>query len=101
MIATLKHILGRGELQKSIKHLMDIKLLQDYNVYGRQGKKRLLDYPKLMKTIYQAVGTEYGNKMDFNKYFSKCIRLVKNLHYKNESLKKKDATINIIDSDMS
>lgn len=33
-----------------------------------------------------AVGSEFGNKSDFWKHFGKCIRLVKNSYYKNESI---------------
>lgn len=51
-IASIKFVLGKGELQKHLKDLIDISLLLEYNIYGLQRKKRLLNYPKFMKAIY-------------------------------------------------
>uniref|UniRef100_A0A1I8PNA4 DUF4806 domain-containing protein n=1 Tax=Stomoxys calcitrans TaxID=35570 RepID=A0A1I8PNA4_STOCA len=88
MVAAINHIKGKADLSKCIRHIIDLPLLLEYNVYGLQAKKRLLNYPKFMKVLYQAVGTDCGNKAEFYKHFSKCIRLVKNVHYKNESARR-------------
>lgn len=41
-----------GGLNKNLSNLLDMKMLLDFNVDGKQDKKRLLDFPKFVNAIY-------------------------------------------------
>ncbi|XP_037808565.1 uncharacterized protein LOC119601604 [Lucilia sericata] len=89
MTHTIKKIVGRNGIKKMLTAIFDKHLLLEFNVDGRQNKKRLLDYPKLINLIYKCVyKDEMLTKKAFYDEIRKGIRLAKNRHYKEASFKK-------------
>lgn len=64
-MATIRSILTPGGLNKNLINLLHIKMMLQFNVDGKQEKKRLLDFPKFVNAIY----SKYISVNIFNDFF--------------------------------
>ncbi|KNC21347.1 hypothetical protein FF38_13060 [Lucilia cuprina] len=91
MIHAVKIIVGKSGLRKNLKLVLSPNLIINYNLHGSHTKKRLYNYSKIMDVFLHAT-VNPNDLHTFEDDMRKAIKDIKNCHFKNASLKRKNAT---------
>ncbi|XP_037818186.1 uncharacterized protein LOC119608032 isoform X2 [Lucilia sericata] len=89
IVSSVKRVLGTKGLQKGISNIFSKDIIINYNVRGIQGKKRLLDFKKVINILFLATSSEGGTEIEFYGELRKAFKAAKNKHFKFECLKRK------------
>lgn len=52
-MSSVQRVLGTKGLQKGVTNIFSMDIILEYNVRGIQGKKRLLDYKKIINVLFR------------------------------------------------
>ncbi|XP_017479996.1 PREDICTED: uncharacterized protein LOC108369408 [Rhagoletis zephyria] len=89
MAASVQGLIKNGGFEKNMDCIFSTEFILDTNLDGKQGKKRLLNYTKIMGVLYGAVEKDGINEKAFLHALRTGLRRVKNRHFKNICVNKK------------
>ncbi|XP_036341259.1 uncharacterized protein LOC118750631 [Rhagoletis pomonella] len=90
MIVSLKKLIIPGGWSKNMERLIVTEVILEYNVDGKNNKKRLRNFPKFLNILYEATVGEGKTFDDFLNDLRHGLRCVKNKHFKKVCLENKD-----------
>ncbi|XP_075147098.1 uncharacterized protein LOC142237868 [Haematobia irritans] len=96
-VSTLRRVIGAKGLQRGITNVFSNDIILNYNARGIQGKKRLLDFKKLIDVLFLASTADGCTEYEFIVALRNALKAAKNKHFKTNCLKNKVQKENLPD----
>ncbi|XP_017465715.1 PREDICTED: uncharacterized protein LOC108358754 [Rhagoletis zephyria] len=89
MISSVFNLIKSGGLKSNIRSIFAEKIVMNYNFEGRQRKKSLKAYPKLMDILFRASQKLGKDQKEFEADLKFGLKAVKNKYHKANTLRRK------------